>query len=109
MEIAGIARRTALSMALAAALVLSPGCGTVYQGKQEKGPAIFGGIRLDLQQMSHEKSGVGDMVFYCLDMPFSLCFDAVLLLFSAINEAYEGGIDVHAQHPDTLDEPVDVR
>ncbi|MBX3468957.1 MAG: hypothetical protein KF878_18965 [Planctomycetes bacterium] len=95
-----------LAAVLLTAVVGLSGCGTIFQGTQPKGPAIFGGVRQDLAQFSHEQSHLGDMIFYCLDMPFSLAGDAVLLLFSAINELYEGGIEVLPRHPRTLGNPV---
>lgn len=95
-----------LATVLLTALVGLSGCGTTFQALQPKGPAIFGGVRLDLQQFGHEKSGIGDMIFYCLDVPFSLAGDGVLLLVSVINELYEGGIEVDPQHPETLGYPV---
>ncbi len=97
-----------LAAVLLTAMVGLPGCGTTFQALQRKGPAIFGGVRLDIEQFSHEQSHLGDMIFYCLDMPFSLAGDGVLLLVSVINELYEGGIDVEPQHPKTLGYPVNV-
>lgn len=97
-----------LAAVLVTALVGLSGCGTIYQGIQVKGPAIFGGIRLNVQQFGHEQSHAGDIVFYCLDMPFCLAGDAILLLASVINELYEGGIDVYPQHPKTLGNPAHV-
>jgi uncharacterized protein YceK len=81
------------------------GCGTLYQGLQVKGPAVFGGLRLDIEQFDHPQSHAGDMVFYVLDMPFSLAGDVGFLLFSLINELYEWGIDVEPQDPKTLGSP----
>jgi uncharacterized protein YceK len=100
-------KKLLVAVVLTAVVGLS-GCGTIYQGIQHKGPAIFGGIRLNVQQFGHEQSHAGDIVFYCLDMPFSLAGDAVLLLASVINELYEGGIDVYPQHPKTLGNPAHV-
>lgn len=95
-----------LAAVLLTALVGLSGCGTTFQALQRKGPAIFGGVRLDIEQFGHEQSHVGDMIFYCLDLPFSLAGDTALLLVSVINELYEGGIDVEPQHPKTLGYPV---
>lgn len=95
-----------LAAVVVTALVGLSGCGTLFQGLQTKGPAIFGGVRLDIEQFGHEQSHVGDMIFYCLDLPFSVGGDVVLLLASVINEIYEGGIDVYPQHPKTLGNPV---
>lgn len=90
---------------LGAVLGLS-GCGTVYQALQPKGPAIFGGTRMLIQQFGHEQSHLGDYIFYCFDMPISFAFDGALLLVGLINELYEWGIDVYPQHPKTLGLPV---
>ncbi|MCO5171913.1 MAG: hypothetical protein M9894_36905 [Planctomycetes bacterium] len=95
-----------LAAVLLTAVAGLSGCGTIFQGTQPKGPALFGGIRQDIAQFSHEQSHLGDKIFYCLDIPFSLAGDTVLLLFSAINELYEGGIEVLPRHPRTLGTPV---
>lgn len=97
--------RTVLGGMLLAALAALPGCGTIYQGHQLTGPAIFGGLRLDVNQFSHEESGIGDCIFYCIDMPFSLAGDVGLLLFSIPNEIIGGGIDVLPERPIHLDDP----
>ena len=81
------------------------GCGTVYQSLQPKGPAVFGGTRMLIQQFGHEQSHIGDYFFYALDMPISFAFDGALLIVGIINEIYEGGIDVYPQHPKTLGLP----
>lgn len=84
---------------------LTAGCGTLYQAHQVKGPAVFGGLRLDVEQFDHPQTHAGDMVFYILDMPFSLAGDACFLLISVINELYEGGIDVEPQDPRMFGNP----
>lgn len=97
-----------LAAALLGLLALAPGCGTLYQGHQMTGPAILGGIRLDIEQFGHEDSGIGDKIFYCIDLPFSLAGDVCFIgffFFPVINELVAGGIDVEPQRPSTLDEP----
>lgn len=97
-----------LAAALLGLLALAPGCGTLYQGHQMTGPAIMGGIRLDIEQFGHEDSGLGDKIFYCIDIPFSFAGDVCFIgffFFPVINEIVAGGIDVEPQRPSTLDEP----
>jgi hypothetical protein len=102
------------ALALAIAVSTAPGCGTIYQAHQIKGPAIFGGVRLDIQELGHEEATIGDKIFFCIDVPFSIGGDGCMLLVSAINELYEvifgpHRIEVQAQRPSTLDKPVYVR
>lgn len=97
-----------LAAVLLGATLAMSGCGTLFQALQPKGPAFFGGTRLLVQQFGHEQSHLGDYIFYALDLPFSFAGDGCLFLISAINELYEGGIDVEPQHPKTLGYPVHV-
>jgi uncharacterized protein YceK len=98
------------ALALMVAVSLTSGCGTIYQAHQQEGPAVFGGLRLDVQEIGHEESTIGDIVFFCIDMPFSLGGDACMLLVSGINEIYalihDDGIEVYPQRPSTLDSPL---
>jgi uncharacterized protein YceK len=95
-----------LAAVMISAVLGMSGCGTMFQTLQPKGPAMFGGTRLLVQQFGHEQSHIGDCIFYALDLPISFAFDAAFILVSAINELYEGGIDVEPQHPRTLGYPV---
>ncbi|MCA8921714.1 MAG: hypothetical protein KDD82_07870 [Planctomycetes bacterium] len=81
-------------------LFLLSGCGTITQGQMPKGPAMFGGIRLDIAIMGQDDLGPGSKVMAGIDMIFSLAGDAALFFpFAVINEVYEliwyDGIDVH--------------
>ena len=97
-----------LAAVLLGAVLGMSGCGTLYQALQPKGPAMFGGTRLIVQQFGHEQSHLGDYIFYCFDLPISFAFDGAMILVSTINELYEGGIDVEPQHPKTLGLPRNV-
>ena len=102
-----------LALALGLAVSMAPGCGTLAQARQQKGPALFGGIRLLVAEFGYEESTAGDKVFYCIDMPSSLGGDVCILLFSGINEIYEivvhGRIHVDPQRPSSLHQPLYLR
>ncbi|RMG11194.1 MAG: YceK/YidQ family lipoprotein, partial [Planctomycetota bacterium] len=76
------------------------GCATANQiHDQREGPAVFGGLRYVVATFEADHTSTGDCVMACLDAPFSLALDVALLPFSAINEAYEGGIRVENVEP----------
>lgn len=78
------------TLCLGFALLLSAGCGTFTQGYMRQGPAIFGGLRLDLAIMTDDHTTVGSKVMAGLDLLPSAMFDLVFLLpFSIWNELYE--------------------
>lgn len=91
--------RARLAAIVLTALSLS-GCGTITQGQMLKGPAIFGGLRMDVAILADDKLGAGSKVQAVLDMLFmgSLAADVILLPFSIPNEIIElvvrDGIDV---------------
>lgn len=87
-------------LGLVLSLLLLGGCGTITQGQMVKGPAMFGGVRMDIAIMTHDDLGPGSKIMAGLDIFGSLAADAVLFFpFAVINELYEmicyDGIDVH--------------
>jgi uncharacterized protein YceK len=86
--------------ALVLATLLMSGCGTITQGHMLKGPAIFGGIRMDVAILADGKTRAGSKVMAVLDLLFcgSLALDVCYLPFSVPNEIIEmvcrDGIDV---------------
>lgn len=92
----------ALSLGLA-------GCGTLHQAHQPDGPALYGGVRLILEQLGHERAGVMDVVFYCLDLPFSFVGDVCMSPLAYLNEIERDGVEVRAEDPRRLGAPRHVR
>lgn len=88
-----------LASTLASTLCLA-GCqdifinGSMVQGHMLRGPAIFGGIRMDIAILGDNRVGPGSKVMACIDFLFSPVFDILFLPFSIPNEIIEGGIDV---------------
>lgn len=82
------------------ATLLLGGCGTITQGQLLRGPAIFGGLRMDIAILADGRLGAGSKTMAVLDLLFmgSLAFDVILLPFSIPNEIIEivvrNGIDV---------------
>lgn len=91
--------RARLLTLLATTLLLS-GCGTITQGQLLRGPAIFGGVRMDIAILADSRLGAGSKVMAVFDLVFmgSVAFDVILLPFSIPNEIIEivvrNGIDV---------------
>lgn len=88
-----------VTLCLGVALLLSSGCGTFTQGYMRQGPAMLGGVRLDLAILLDDHTTVGSKVMAGFDFLPSFCFDMVFLLpFSIWNELYENiyynGIEV---------------
>ncbi len=78
--------------ALLIAAVAISGCGTLFQGHEDSGPAIYGGIRFDVQSIAQAEDAV-DVLLMLTDLPFSLVADTVILPWSVYNEIDKGGID----------------
>ncbi len=71
------------------------GCGTLFQGHEDSGPAIYGGIRFDVQSIAQAEDAV-DVLLMLMDLPFSLVADTVILPWSIYNEIDKGGIDTRS-------------
>jgi uncharacterized protein YceK len=76
------------TLALVTALALG-GCGTI--GSLTDHPRVMGGVRNDLDELTHEPGPCRPGWLMIVDLPFSLALDLVFLPFTVIYEIAEPG------------------